>query len=83
LSWKPINEGAIGVWKGKEITLAQSKQYNLKHQIEGNGVWDPVHQLVGNESQVLKEKPTAEACISIHEFISGCNVGRGSSMNNC
>lgn len=28
LLWKPIIKGAVSVWKGKEITLAQSKHYN-------------------------------------------------------
>lgn len=40
LLWKPITKGAIGIWKGKEITLAQSKQCNSDIKLEemGSGI---------------------------------------------
>ena len=37
LLWKPIIKGAIGIWKGKEITLAQSEQYNSDTKLKEIG----------------------------------------------
>lgn len=37
LPWKPIIKGAIGMWKGKEITLAQSKQYTSDTKLKEMG----------------------------------------------